>query len=452
MNPNRRQFLKTTTATSLASTLSFPAVHAKHHGGKKYRTALIGSGWWGMNILNEAMRAGHSKVVALCDVDDRQLQPAWKHVEDASGNKAKAYRDYREMLEKEKPEIVIVATPDHWHPLQTIAAVNAGAHVYVEKPISHTIAEGRAMVEAARATGKMVQVGAHRRVSAQNMSGMDFLRSGKAGKIGSVRCFVHYGGGREKPVKNTEPPKELDWDMWRGPAPMRHFCGNIPGSWGNAIHPKGFRNYLDYANGTLGDWGIHWLDQVLWWSDEAAPKRVFSTGGRPVAGTPVYTEEHQTTDAPDHQMAVYEFEDFTMTWEHRKFAGNNTDKGENVGCYFYGTEGVLHQGWRDGWTFYPNNKKAPLIHQAPELHAPDSQNIRELWSDFLASIDDKKRLPVCDIEIGHRSTTASLLGMLSLKLGRSVEWDGERERVVGDPAANVHLRRDYRGEWEYPTA
>ena len=239
--------------------------------------------------------------------------------------------------------------------------------------------------------------------------------------------------------------------MWCGPAPKRHYCGNIPGSWGNGIHPKGFRNYLDYANGTLGDWGIHWLDQVLWWTDETAPKRVFSTGGRPVAGLAIYTEEHQTTDAPDHQTAVYEFEDFTMTWEHHKFAGNNTDKGENVGCYFYGTEGVFHQGWREGWTFYPHNKKAPLIHQAPELHLPDSQNIRELWSDFLASIEDKKRLPVCDIEIGHRATTASLLGMLSLKLGSSLEWDGERERVVGDPGANAHLRRDYRGDWEYPS-
>ncbi|MGY8687331.1 MAG: Gfo/Idh/MocA family oxidoreductase, partial [Verrucomicrobiales bacterium] len=309
MNSNRRDFLKTTAATGVASTLGFPSVHAAHHLTKKYRTALVGTGWWGMNILGEAMRAGHSKVVAMCDVDERQLRPAVAKVTELSGDKPKGYRDFREMLEKEKPEIVIVGTPDHWHPLITIAAVQAGAHVYVEKPISHTIEEGRAMLKAARATEKMVQVGTHRRVSAHNMSGMDFLRSGRAGKIGMVRCFVHYGGGPEKPVENTEPPKELDWDMWCGPAPLRHYCGNIPGKWGGAIHPKGFRNYLDYANGTLGDWGIHWLDQVLWWSDEKGPKRVFSTGGRAIAGAPVYNETHQTTDAPDHQLATYEFED-----------------------------------------------------------------------------------------------------------------------------------------------
>ncbi len=443
MNTNRRRFLKTSATAGLASSLSFPAVRADHHKTKKYRTALIGSGWWGMNILNEAIRAGRSKVVAMCDVDDRHLNPATAEVAEKTGHQPKKYKDYRELLEKEKPEIVIVGTPDHWHPLQTIDAVKAGAHVYVEKPVGHTIAEGRAMVKAARATGRKVQVGTHRRVSPHNVSGMEFLKSGKAGEIGMVRCFVHYGGGQEKPAPNIEVPKGLDWDLWCGPAPMRPFC--------EKIHPKGFRQFLDYANGTLGDWGIHWLDQVLWWTDEIAPKRVYSTGGRPIAGEAVFSESHQTTDAPDHQIATYAFEDFTMTWEHRKFAGNNTDKGENVGCYFYGTKGVFHQGWRGGWTFYPHKKSEKILHQEPTLHDPDSQNIRELWADFLTSIEKKKQLPVCDIEIGHRSSTMSLLGMLSLKLGRSLEWDGERERVIGDPAANDGLRRDYRGEWTYPS-
>src|SRR5207302_2813718 len=137
-------------------------------------------------------------------VDQRQLAGAAAEVEKLSGDQPKGYPDFRELLAKEKPEIVIVATPDHWHPLAAIAAVRAGAHVYVEKPISHTIHEGRAMVKAARDTGRVVQVGTHRRVSPHNLSGMQFLKSGKAGHIGMVRAFVHYGGGPGERVADSE--------------------------------------------------------------------------------------------------------------------------------------------------------------------------------------------------------------------------------------------------------
>src|SRR5436190_1972545 len=172
-----------------------------------------------------------------------------------------------------KPEITIVATPDHWHPLVMSAAVKAGSHVYVEKPISHTVVEGRAMVNAARAAGKVVQVGTHRRISPHNISGREFIRAGKVGEIGMVRCFVHYGGGAEKPLPTVEVPKELDWDTWCGPAPPRPFNGGDPrtpnqGAGNRGIHPRGFRNYLDSANGTTGYWGIHWFDQVLWVTGE----------------------------------------------------------------------------------------------------------------------------------------------------------------------------------------
>lgn len=446
LNSQRRQFLKTA-ALSAAGTMAAPLIQAQPKTGKAYRTALVGSGWWGMNILGEAMRAG-SKVVALCDVDQRLLFPARDRVEKETGHMPNTYGDYRELLEKEKPEIVIVATPDHWHPLITIAAVKAGAHVFVEKPIGHTIAEGRAMVKAARATGKVVQVGTHRRVSPHYISGMEFLKSGQAGEIGSVRAGVYYGGGKEEPSQNSEPPKELDWDMWCGPAPKRYYCEN-KGDWGNAIHRRSWRNYLDYANGTLGDWGIHWMDQILWWSGQKYPKTVYSTGGRNIKGAPVYNEKEQTTDAPDYQIATYEFEGFTAYWEHRKFSGNPAEKSDNVGCQFYGTKGTFHMGWQTGWAFYPSNKGGKVITAKAELHEPDKQNIRELWADLIEAIE-KKRRPVCDIEVGHWASNVSLLGMLSLKLGRSVEWNGEKERFDNDEEANKLLRREYRGEWEYP--
>lgn len=424
----RREFL-TTSASGAIAIAAAPLIHVI---GKEivYKTALIGTGWWGMNILRCAMKAGQSKIVAVCDVDENQMNTALTEIGRLTSDKPKRYHDFRELLSKEKPEIVIVATPDHWHPLIAIAAMKAGAHVYVEKPICHTINEGKAMVRAARDTQRTVQVGTHRRVSPHNMSGMKFLKEGKAGKIGMVRAFVHYGGGPGSPTPDSAAPAGLDWNMWCGPAPLRPF--------NERIHPKGFRQFLDYANGQLGDWGIHWMDQILWWTEEKHPRKVFSTAGRFI--------KKDNTDAPDTQNVVFEFEDFTATWEHRMYAGNEAEK-SNIGCYFYGTEGTFHMGWLDGWTFYPSDTKKPIVHADPSLDEPDQQNIAALWSDFLASIRDN-RLPVCDIEIGQRSTNMSLLGMLSWKLGRSVEWDGQQ--IKNDAEANNLLSRAYRGEWQYP--
>lgn len=426
---HRRHFLTSSLAGMALSALPITAQKST----RKYRTALVGCGWWGMNILREAIAAGESSVVGMCDVDANYCDPAALEVEKLSGDKPRRYRDFRDLILTEKPEIVIVATPDHWHPLVTIFAVQNGAHVYVEKPICHTVREGRAMVNAARASGKMVQVGTHRRVSPHNLSGMEFLKSGKAGKIGMVRCFVHYGGGGGgQPTPDSAPPPGLDWVMWCGPAPRRAF--------NKAIHPKGFRNFLDYANGMIGDWGIHWMDQVLWWTEEKWPKTVYSTGGRYVVT--------DSTDAPDTQTATYQFESFTAVWEHRTYAGNEAER-SNIGAYFYGTEGTFHMGWLDGWTFYPRDKRKQPIHQDAVLHKPDDQNIRELWADLLESVKNNRR-PVSDIEIGQRSTNMSLLGMISWRVGRSIQWDGAKELIVGDEAANKLLSREYRAPYEYP--
>ena len=455
---NRRSFLHTSAAATALAAFPFSLRAQPKSGGPRFRTALIGCGWWGNNILREAMASGACEIVALCDVDSRQYEATLKNVAAGTGDTPKLFKDYRELLAAAKPEIVIVGTPDHWHALPMIAAVKAGAHVYVEKPIGHTVMEGRAMVNAARATGRVVQVGTHRRISPHNISGREFIRSGQVGDIGMVRCFVNYGGGGpEKPLPTVAVPKELDWDMWCGPAPLRPFNGGDPrtptvGAGNRGIHPRGFRNYLDYANGTLGDWGIHWLDQVLWVTGEKYPKRIFSSGGRPIAGAPVFTAQEQTTDAPDHQLATYAFEKFNVQWEHRRFGANNTDKGENVGCYFYGTKGIFHMGWQKGWTFYPGDSKAPPITEAAQLNSPDSQNIKELWADFLTAIrSDGKIKAVSDIGEVHLASNMALLGMVSMKLGRSLDWDGATERILNDEAANKLLRRDYRKGYDYPT-
>ncbi len=441
MSSARRTFLKTSAAAA-AWAGSAPFVFSQSNkAGKKYRLGVIGGGgWWAMNILRVALEDGRCQCVALCDVDADGLEVSADDVEGITGSMPKQYRDYREMLEKENLDIVIVSTPDHWHSLQTIACVEAGAHVFVEKPTGHTIGESRAMVTAARNADRVVQVGLHRRIGPHHVSGMKFLKEGGAGKIGMVRCFAHSPGGPEQPAPNEEPPEELDWDLYCGPAPLRPYC--------RRIHPGGFRNFLDFANGTLGDWGIHWLDQVLWWSDAKYPKSVHCTGGRPIKGPAILNEREQTSDAPDHQVATYEFDDFTCVWEHRRFAGNEVEKSK-VGCYFYGEKGIFHMGWRDGWTFYPA-KGGDVIHEDPQFDdVKDGHNVPPLWRDFIDAIE-QGRNPVADVEIGHLSTNLSLLGMLSWKLGRSIEWDGEKEIVPGDDEANRLLKRDYRGPWKYP--
>jgi len=409
---------------------------------RKFRTALIGCGWWGKNILKEAMASGRVKLVGLCDVDSNTREVAAEQVNDLNGDQPKTYNDFRELLEKEKPEIVLIATPDHWHALQTIAAVKAGAHVFVEKPTGHTVNESRAMLRAARESGRIVQVGLHRRIGPHHVSGMKFLKSGAVGDVGMVRIFAHSWGGRERPSANSQPPEGMDWNLWCGPAPRRPF--------NQKLHPGGWRNFLDYGNGQLGDWGVHWLDQVLWWSEEKYPKRVFSTAGRPVAGAAVLSEKEQTSDTPDHQVAVYDFESFTCVWEHRRFADNKSEK-HRIGAYYYGTKGTLHVGWRDGWTFYPTDSKAQIAHEDSQLQEPDGHNLKLLWADFIAAIEQGKKA-VAGIEIAHRASVLPLLGMISWRTGRSVQWDGAKEQIVGDPEASKLLSRPYRGPWVYPDA
>lgn len=438
MKPTRRDFIRT--AAAAGAVVGAPYVLGSQKD-QKFTTALIGCGWWGKNILRNAIASGRCKVTALCDVDANNLEVSCDQVNDLTGSSPKPYKDFRELLEKEKPQVVIIATPDHWHALITIAALQSGAHVYVEKPTSHTVNESRAMLKTARDTGRVVQVGLHRRIGPHYVSARKFLQEGNVGQIGMVRLFVVGGGGKEMPTNDTDPPEGMDWDMWCGPAPRRPFNGKI--------HPGGWRHFQDFANGELGDWGVHWLDQVQWILEEKYPSRVFSSGGRPIRGPVVNDGKKMTTDMPDHQIAVYEFEKLTVTWENRQFGGNGAEK-TRLGAYFYGTKGMLHLGWRDGWTFYPVNSRTQGHHENAQLQQPDGDNIKLLWADFMESIDENRR-PVADIEPAHRSSVMAMLGMISYRLGRSIAWDGSTEQIVGDAEASALLSRPYRGPWKYPT-
>jgi predicted dehydrogenase len=424
---DRRTFIKT---SGLAiSSLPFLSSTFQH---KPYKIVLVGCGWWGMNILRYAIAHGNSLVSGLCDVDEKMLRSASAEVENLTGNKHNMYKDFRDAISKEKPDIVIIGTPDHWHAIPAIEAITNGAHVYLEKPVAHTIHEGKAILKAARDNKRMVQVGTHRRLSKHNISAMQFLKEGKVGRITQVKTFVNYHQDAGTINPDGVPPEGLDWNFWLGPAPERNY--------NSRLHPKGFRQYLDFANGQISNWGIHWFDQVLWWTEEKYPKNIFSTGSKLI--------KRDGSDAPDTQLAVYEFETFSLSWEH-KLCAENLNENSQLGCLFYGTEGTLHLGWRDGWTFYPKKKGASQIHEDAELAVPDHQNIKESWADFILSIETGK-LPVCDIETGHLATNISLLGMISYKTGRSIKWDGHREMILNDPQANKLLSKEYRGSWALP--
>jgi predicted dehydrogenase len=427
MSWNRREFL----GASAAAGVFGPAVHAAKKG-TPFTIALIGCGAWGKVILHEALDHGQCKVLGLCDVDERLLNQMRRRVERRTGNQPSLHTDFRELLKQRKPDIVINATPDHWHALITIAAIEAGAHVFLEKPVGHTIDEGRSILNAARLNDRVVQVDLHRRVSPHNQWGIDFLKAGKAGTVGLVKAFVHSSWGPGRAQSGETPPKELDWDFWCGPAPKHDYR--------RSIHPRGFRNWLDYANGTAADWGVHWLDHLLWWSGQQWPRQVSSTGGRFMRQT--------NADAPDTQLIQYEFDDFIAYWEHRHYAGQTVEN-HRVGLYFYGTKGTLYIGWQDGAAFYPPGQQEPETEKPAQLHKPRHQNVPEMWADFLEAINQNKK-PTCDIAVGHAASNLSLLGMLSYKLGRGVRWDGERERCVDDPQANALLNRTYRGPWTYP--
>lgn len=421
---NRRSFLKASGAAF--SALPFLAATFQ---SKPYRIILVGCGWWGMNILRTAVAHGNCIVTAMCDVDETMLMEASREIEGLTGRALHRYKDFREAISKEKADIVIIATPDHWHAIPAIEAIKSGAHVYLEKPIGHTINEGQAILKSARHYQRMVQVGTHRRLSAHNISAMNFLKEGKTGKISEVKTFVN---NRQDPGTlnpDSNPPPSLDWDFWVGPSAMQPY--------NSRIHPRGFRQYLNFGNGTIADWGIHWFDQVLWWAEEEYPRNIYSTGSRHI--------KQDGADAPDTQLAVYEFEKFTLTWEHKLCAANQNENTQ-IGCYFYGTEGTLHLGWLDGWTFYPSKKGSSNIHEQAVLNKPDHQNIRELWADFIKAIETNT-LPACDIKNGHLATNLSLLAMISYKLGRSIAWDGEKESIADDNEANALLSKEYRGSW-----
>ena len=304
---NRREFLQVGAASSglVLSGTGEPAPAAAFTAPGTKRVGLIGSGWYGKIDLLRLLQVAPVEVVSLCDVDKKMLAEAAEIVatRQASKKKPRTYTDYREMLKEKDLDIVLIATPDHWHPLAMIAAVEAGADVYVEKPISVDVAEAQAMLAAARKHRRVVQVGTQRRSTPHLIEARDrIVREGKLGKIGLVEIYCYYHMRARGNPPDTNPPDYLDWEMWTGPAPMRPY--------NPIVHPRGWRAFMEYGNGIVGDMCIHMLDMVRWMLGLGWPKRISSTGG-------IRVDKASKANIPDTQSVTFDFGDLTVNWQHR---------------------------------------------------------------------------------------------------------------------------------------
>lgn len=444
---NRRHFMNLA-----GGSLAFAAARntLPFQNEKARRVGLIGCGWYGKCDLFRLIQVAPVEVVSLCDVDKKMLAQAADLVASRlrSGKKPRTYSDYREMLKEKDLDICLVGTPDHWHALPMIEAVRAGADVYVQKPISVDVEEGRAMLAAARRYKRVVQVGMQRRSTPHLVEARDsIIRAGRLGKIAMVEIYCYYPARSGVNPPDTDPPDYLDYEMWTGPAPMRPY--------NRLVHPVGWRGFMEYGNGTIGDMGVHMLDMVRWMLGLGWPRRISSTGGLLVNKT-------NKANIPDTQVASFDYDNLKLVWQHRNW-GQAPDPKYPWGATIYGDKGTLKASVFS-FDFTPADKSEPVhkdvtyeLDQYPEdkteerLEKHCAPAIRRHMQDFLAAIDARKN-PVADIEEGYISASCCILGNLAMKTGRTLDWDPVTNRVRNDDEANRLLRRPYRKPWIHPEA
>ena len=452
---NRRTILKAGAAGLAGLALnSFPS---RSYAAANKRVGLIGTGWYGKCDLLRLIQVSPVEVVSLCDVDKKMLTDCAELIStrQASKKKPRTYGDYREMLKEKDLDMVLIGTPDHWHALPMIAAVEAGADVYCQKPVGVDVAECQAMLAAARKHNKVVQIGTQRRstphlIEARN----DIIKSGKLGKIAQVEicCYWHMRNKSSlKDAPDTAPPESLDYEMWTGPAPMRPY--------NKIVHPRGWRAFMEYGNGIVGDMCVHMLDMVRWMMDLGWPKTIASSGG-------ILMDKNSRANISDTQTATFEFPEVQVVWTHRTW-GESPDPQYPWAATFYGEKGTL-KAWVKSYDFIPLGGKEKPIHkdvtyefdQYPEDRKDEKETalethcapaIRGHMKNLLECIENRGR-PVADIEEGYISSASCILANLSMQLGRSLTWDAAKGQVAGDEEANKLLKRPYRAPWVHPEA
>lgn len=445
----RRRFLATSTAAGFAA-FAAPAVLAQK-AASKHRVALIGCGWYGTSDLLRLIQVAPIEVVGLCDPDKNMLATTGQLVMERQKlqQAPPVFGDYRELLEKKNFDMVLVGSPDHWHALHMIAAVEAGADVYVQKPISVDVLEGEAMVAAARRCGRVVQVGTQRKSTPHLIDvKKQIVESGRLGKIGHVDlcCYFPMRANGNPPVQPV--PDFLDYEMWTGPAPLRPYDG-LP-------HKRWWRTFTEYGNGIVGDMCVHMLDTVRWMLGLGWPKRITSAGG-------IFVQKEGKSNISDTQTATFEYEGLNVAWQHRTW-GAPVDSDYPWALTIYGDQGTLKASTMRA-DFIPRDKAAKPIHfdcyferekypedvteKGIELNAAPAT--RRHMLDFLAAIE-KRSKPVADIEEGHISTASCILANVAMNLGRALTYDPKSRTVPGDAEATRLLQRPYRAPWQRPAA
>jgi len=443
---SRRSFIKRSLAgvagAGLASTSSATGAQTAASSGRvaganrRVRIGLVGCGGMGTADLRDMLRSG-AQLIALCDVDDAQAAKAKEFAgREFSQTPDLVTRDFRRVLERSDIDAVVVATPDHWHALVTVMACEAGKDVYVEKPLSLSIGEGRVMVDVARRTNRVVQMGTQQRSAPHFTDAVDYVRSGKLGKIRLVKTWAYQDWmGNIPRVPDGEPPAGVDYDLWLGPAPKRPFNKN-------RFHFN-FRWYYDYSGGLMTDWGAHMIDIANWGMNVIAPKAAVSIGGK--FGFPDDAEE-----TPDTQQALWEFDGFSMIWEHATAIGQGPYMRDH-GVAFHGNNGVLVVD-RGGWevlaeTETPSGSpKHYRMAGEPRRGTGGTDSHLAHVKNFLECMDSRAR-PRSDVEIGHNSMIACHLGNIAYRLGRRVAWDVGGEKMIGDAEAQALVTRPYRAPW-----
>jgi predicted dehydrogenase len=446
-NINRRRFLQTASASLALSVMGADALDIIN--GKPKRVGLIGAGWYGKSDLWRLVQVAPVEIVSICDVDKNMLAGAVEIASQRQKSKKKprTYSDYRDLLKEKDLDIVLIGSPDHWHPLQMIAAVESGVDVYCQKPISVDVLEGEAMVSAARKNKRVVQVGTQRKSTPHLIDAKkQVVEAGLLGKIGHVElcCYFHMRANGNPPVQPV--PDFLDYEMWTGPAPLRPYDG-LP-------HKRWWRTFKEYGNGIVRDMCVHMLDTTRWMLGLGWPKRVSSAGG-------IYVQNNGKSNISDTQEATFEYDDYNLVWQHRTW-GTPPDPDYPWALFIYGEKGTLKASTMRA-DFIPLDKGAKPIHfdcfyekeKYPEdvteadieLNAAPATRLHML--DFLAAIENRSR-PIADIEQGHISTASCILANLSMELGRPLRYDPQRHVVIGDSEATKRLQRPYRKPWKHP--
>jgi predicted dehydrogenase len=423
---SRRQFLNTAVGATAALSGLLHGTHAFAQEEKPLKVGVIGCGWYGMVDAQAALKVGGVEIVALCDVDEQNLQNSARQVETRQGKRPAMFKDYRELLALEGLQAVIIATPPQWHALPFLAALDRGLDIYAEKPLAYDIREGQAMLAAAGKSKQIIQFGFQRRQSQAIRDARDYVQQGQLGRIMQVEVQIHYNAEiRDTTIQ--DPPASLDWDLWCGPAPKLPYCPNI----GHFA----WRLEKAYGNGHLVDWGIHLIDAARWILNETMPKTVQASGG-------IYVLKNKVT-TPDILHALFEFDTCPVTWQHRMWGAREIRPELANGITLYGEKGTLFVT-DTRWEIIPQGRGAQ-----PEVKQVRGDLAAAHMGEFLRAVQTREQ-PMCTPQEAFNSSSTVQLAMIAYELGQKLRWDAQAQRIIDNPQAQAMLKREYRAPWKHP--